>query len=207
MVLLNDKKKKTKRRIKLRTLFFLAITLASNSFAWFVYSTKVSNNITAKVRSWHVNFEIGSGETIEEYIEINIDSLYPGMDSYQKVLRASNSGEADAKINYKIEKATILGDDLLALYLTDEEILNKIRKDYPFIIDFNVSNNIISKNGGEATITIDIKWPYESGNDEKDTYWGNRAYDFHKVNSNTPSISLIVKITAIQIYNTNVENP
>ena len=204
---MNDKKKKTKRRIKLRTLFFLAITLASNSFAWFVYSTKVSNNITAKVRSWHVNFEIGSGETIEEYIEINIDSLYPGMDSYQKVLRASNSGEADAKINYKIEKATILGDDLLALYLTDEEILNKIRKDYPFIIDFNVSNNIISKNGGEATIAIDIKWPYESGNDDKDTYWGNRAYDFHKVNSNTPSISLIVKITAIQIDNTNVENP
>ena len=62
---MNDqKKKRKKRRIRLRTIFFLAITLASNSFAWFIYSTKVSNNITAKVKSWHVNFEIGNGEEI-----------------------------------------------------------------------------------------------------------------------------------------------
>lgn len=40
----------------------------------------------------------------EEYIEINIDSLYPGMEDYQKVLRATNSGEADARIKYEIEK-------------------------------------------------------------------------------------------------------
>ncbi len=196
---MNDKKKKKKRRIKLRTIFFLAITLASNSFAWFIYSTKVSNNITAKVRSWHVNFEVGTGETVEEYIEINIDSLYPGMENYQKVLKASNSGEADAHIKYEIEKATILGDDLLSLYLTDEEIINKIRSDYPFTINFNVSNDIIPKGGGEATITIDVNWPYESGNDKEDTYWGNRAYDYHKENSNLPSISLVVKITAVQV--------
>ena len=70
---MNDqKKKRKKRRIRLRTLFLLAITLASNSFAWFVYSTKVSNNITARVKSWHVNFEVGSGEEIEEYLEINM---------------------------------------------------------------------------------------------------------------------------------------
>ena len=68
---MSDKKKeKRKRRIRLRTIFLLAITLASNSFAWFIYSTKVSNNITAKVRSWHVNFEVGAGEMAEEYIEI-----------------------------------------------------------------------------------------------------------------------------------------
>lgn len=197
---MNDKKKiKRKRRIRLRTIFLLAITLASNSFAWFIYTTKVSNNITAKVRSWHVNFEIGTGEKAEEYIEINIDSLYPGMEDYQKVLKASNNGESDARIKYEIEKAIILGDDLLNLSLTDEEIINKIRNDYPFTIDFNVSNDIISKGGGEATITIDVNWPYESGNDSEDTYWGNKAYDYHKINSELPSISLIVKITAVQI--------
>ena len=115
---MSDKKKeKRKRRIRLRTIFLLAITLASNSFAWFIYSTKVSNNITAKVRSWHVNFEVGAGEMAEEYIEINIDSLYPGMKDYQKVLRATNSGEADARIKYEIEKANILGSDLLSLSL------------------------------------------------------------------------------------------
>lgn len=199
MILLNDKKKKRKRRIRLRTIFLLAITLASNSFAWFIYSTKVSNNITAKVRSWHVNFEVGSGETVEEYIEINIDSLYPGMENYQKVLRASNNGEADARIKYEIEKATVLGDNLLNLNLTDEQIINKIKNDYPFTIDFNVSNDIISKGGGEATITINVAWPYESGNDAEDTKWGNRAFDYNKEHSDLPSISLIVKITAVQV--------
>ena len=66
------KRKKRKRRIRTSTLFFLFLTLASNSFAWFIYSTKVSNSITAKVRSWHVNFNVGGGETTEEYIEVNI---------------------------------------------------------------------------------------------------------------------------------------
>lgn len=197
---MSDKKKeKRKKRIRLRTIFLLAITLASNSFAWFIYSTKVSNNITAKVRSWHVNFEVGAGEMAEEYIEINIDSLYPGMEDYQKVLRATNSGEADARIKYEIEKANILGSDLLSLNLTDEQIINKIRNDYPFTIDFNVSNEVIPKNGGEASITINVTWPYENGNDSEDTYWGNKAYDYHKQNSTLPSISLIVKITAVQV--------
>lgn len=200
MILLdNQKRKKRKRRIRLRTIFLLAITLASNSFAWFIYSTKVSNNITAKVRSWHVSFEVGTGDTSEEYIEINIDSLYPGMNDYQKILKATNNGESDARISYEIEKATILGSNLLNLNLSDIQILNKIKNDYPFTISFNLSDNIIPKKGGEATITVDVKWPYESGDDAEDTKWGNLAYDYHKEHSNEPSISLIVKITAVQI--------
>lgn len=200
MILLDkQKRKKRKRRVRLRTIFLLAITLASNSFAWFIYSTKVSNNITAKVRSWHVSFEVGTGETAEEYIEINIDSLYPGMKDYQKVLRATNNGESDARVHYEIEKATILDSNLLTLNLSDSQILNKIRNDYPFTIDFKLSNDVISKNGGDATITIDVKWPYESGDDAEDTRWGNLAYDYHNEHSNEPSISLIVKVTAVQI--------
>lgn len=195
----NQKRKKRKRRIRLRTIFLLAITLASNSFAWFIYSTKVSNNITAKVRSWHVSFEVGTGDTAEEYIEINIDSLYPGMTDYQKVLKATNSGESDARISYEIEKATILGSNLLNLNLSDIQILDKIRNDYPFTIDFNLSNNIISKKGGESIITINVKWPYESGDDAEDTKWGTLAYDYHSEHSEEASISLIVKVTAVQI--------
>lgn len=192
-------KRKWKRKVRIRTLFFLAITIASNSFAWFIYSTSVSNNITAKVKSWHVNFEVGTGETTEEYIEITIDSLYPGMENYQKILTASNHGETDAKITYEVKKANILGDDLLALGLQNEQIINKLNNDYPFTIEFKVSNDIISANGGEEIITITVSWPYESGNDEEDTLWGNKAYDYHNQNNNLPSINIIVKITAVQI--------
>ena len=188
---------KKKRKYRLRTIFLLALTLASNSFAWFIYSTRVSSDITAKVRSWNVNFEIGDGDA-EEYIEILIDSLYPGMNEYSKTLKAANHGEADAEISYNIEQAEVLGDNLKNLSLTDEQILNKLRNDYPFKITFDVSNKTVSAGGGEATITINIKWPYESGDDEKDTYWGRLAYDFNNNNPNTPNIKLVVKITAVQ---------
>lgn len=189
---------KKKRKFKLRTLFLLALTLSTNSFAWFIYSTRVSNSITAKVRSWNVNFEVGSGSTSEEYIEIVIDSLYPGMDEYLKTLKASNRGEGDAVINYQVEEAQILDDNLKNLELTDEQILSKLGNDYPFKIDFSVSNPIMGANGGESLITIKINWPYDSGDDEKDTYWGNLAYYYHEKNPNSSSIKLIIKITATQ---------
>ncbi len=189
---------KVKRKLRFQTIFLLAILLASNSFAWFIYSTKVSNSITAKVRSWSVNFEIGTGSTAEEYIEIVVDSLYPGMNDYNKYLKAVNRGESDAVISYKVETATILGSNLLNQNLTDNEIISKLKRDYPFKINFDITNTEIKAHGGEETITININWPYESGDDEKDTYWGNLAYNYHNENPSLPSIKLIVKITAIQ---------
>lgn len=189
---------KVKRKLRLQTIFLLAILLASNSFAWFVYSTKVSNSITAKVKGWNVNFEIGTGASAEEYIEIVVDSLYPGMEDYNKTLKAVNHGESDAVITYSVEEALVLGDNLLNLDLSSDQILNKLRNDYPFKINFNMSSSEIKAHGGEASITINITWPYESGDDEKDTYWGMLAYNYHVANPDSPSIKLLVKITAIQ---------
>ena len=39
-----------KKRVKLRTLLFLALALAVNSFAWFIYANKVDSGIGAKVK-------------------------------------------------------------------------------------------------------------------------------------------------------------
>ena len=121
-----SKRKKLFKKVKLRTIFLLAITLASNSFAWFVYTTKVSSNISAKVREWNVTFDV-NGQTVEKTIEINIDSLYPGMDTYTQTLTASNSGEARAQITYEVITAKVLGDDLMTLGYTDAEIVNYLR--------------------------------------------------------------------------------
>lgn len=192
-----SKRKKLFKKIKIRTIFLLAITLASNSFAWFIYTTKVSSNISAKVREWNVTFDV-NGQTVEKTIEINIDSLYPGMESYNQTLTASNSGEARAQITYEVITAKVLGDDLMTLGYTDIEIINYLRSNYPFSIDFNVSNDIIQSKG-EETITISISWPYESGQDEEDTKWGSLAYTYHQNYPDIPSIDLSIKITAYQI--------
>ena len=192
-----SKRKKTIKKVKFKTLFLLMITLASNSFAWFIYTTKVSSNISAKVREWNVSFDV-NGENVEKTIEINIDSLYPGMTTYTQTLTASNSGEARAQISYEVIRANILGDDLTGMNYSDIQIINYLRSYYPFSIDFHVSNDIVQSNS-EETITISVSWPYESGQDEEDTKWGNLAYTYHSSHPDTPSIDLSIKITAYQI--------
>ena len=192
-----SKRKKIIKKVKFKTLFLLMITLASNSFAWFIYTTKVSSNISAKVREWNVSFDV-NGENVEKTIEINIDSLYPGMTTYTQTLTASNSGEARAQISYEGIRANILGDDLTGMNYSDIQIINYLRSYYPFSIDFHVSNDIVQSNS-EETITISVSWPYESGQDEEDTKWGNLAYTYHSSHPDTPSIDLSIKITAYQI--------
>ena len=192
-----SKRKKIIKKVKFKTLFLLMITLASNSFAWFIYTTKVSSNISAKVREWNVSFDV-NGENVEKTIEINVDSLYPGMSTYTQTLTASNSGEARAQISYEVIRANILGDDLTGMNYSDIQIINYLRSYYPFSIDFHVSNDIVQSNS-EETITISVSWPYESGQDEEDTKWGNLAYTYHSSHLDTPSIDLSIKITAYQI--------
>ena len=192
-----SKRKKIIKKVKFKTLFLLMITLASNSFAWFIYTTKVSSNISAKVREWNVSFDV-NGENVEKTIEINIDSLYPGMTTYTQTLTASNSGEARAQISYEVIRANILGDDLTSMNYSDIQIINYLRSYYPFSIDFHVSNDIVQSNS-EETITISVSWPDESGQDEEDTKWGNLAYTYHSSHPDTPSIDLSIKITAYQI--------
>lgn len=192
----NKKIKKIFKKIRLKTVFLLAITLASNSFAWFIYTTEVSSNITTKVREWKVTFD-AQGQNIEKEIIINVDSLYPGMEEYTETLTASNSGESRAKITYELKEATVLGDNLMNLYLENESLIDYLKTAFPFKIDISASNNIIDI-GGSESVTIRVYWPYESGNDELDTQWGNRAYDYHEANPDSPSITLVLKISATQ---------
>ena len=191
------KRRKILKKVRLKTLFLLAITLASNSFAWFIYTTKVSSNISAKVREWNVTFE-ANGQAVEKTIEINIDSLYPGMNAYNQTLTAANSGESKAQITYEIVSTNILGDNLVNYNYSNEDILNYLKNNYPFTIEISSTNSIIEPNG-EENINITVSWPYESGDDEKDTYWGNLAYNYHQANPGKPSIVLVIKISAIQL--------
>ena len=191
------KRRKILKKVRLKTLFLLAITLASNSFAWFIYTTKVSSNISAKVREWNVTFE-ANGQVVEKTIEINIDSLYPGMNAYNQTLTAANSGESKAQITYEIVSTNILGDNLVNYNYSNEDILNYLKNNYPFTIEISSTNSIIEPNG-EEKINITVSWPYESGDDEKDTYWGNLAYNYQQANPGKPSIVLVIKISAIQL--------
>lgn len=191
-----SKRKSLKRRVRLRTIFFLAIALASNSFAWFIYTTKVSSSITAKVREWKVSFDV-NGSAVDRIIELNVESIYPGMESVNQEITISNSGESSASVEYEIVDAVVLGDDLKDSTMTDEEILEYLETNYPFSIVFDLSSTSVLPND-DTSASISVVWPYESGDDELDTYWGMEAYEYHRTNPTVQSIVLTIRLTAFQ---------
>ena len=56
-------------------------------------------------------------------------------------------------------------------------------------------------NNGTATsgsFVIKVEWPFESGNDELDTLWGNKAYEFYSVYPDSNSIEIQLSLIATQ---------
>lgn len=189
-----------KRRFNIRTLFILVLLLGVNSYAWFVYSTKVAGGVTAKVKAWNVLFEVGEQE-ITQNINFNLDDLYPGMKNYTENLTVTNRGDEKASFSYTINSANILG----TIYtksdvLTSNNIKDILSNNYPFAITIGTSSSNLEP-GSQATFSIGVVWPFESGDDIKDTYWGNTAYAFKENNPDSPSISIDITITAVQSQN------
>lgn len=191
--------KRLSKKFNLKLIFLLAITLASNTFAWFVYSTKVSNSVTAYVRAWNVAFEVGTDDAVKD-VFITIEDVYPGMDDFEEKIKAANHGDTAATLSYEIVSAKIFGTlYTISSDFTSEELAQKLAEEYPFKINVSVSNNIIEVGNTSEYYLISMVWPYESGNDELDTTWGNRAYDYYAEHPDEPSISLNIRILATQV--------
>ena len=190
-----NKLKQIKKRIRKRTLFFLVIALIANSFAWFIYTNKVSNSITTGVRSWKITFD-QDGQDLEENVEFNFDDIYPGIDTQVKQIDITNNGEMTAYISYQIESIQIFDETYTKEKYTQEQLINILNNNYPFKLSFiNSDTEIIVGQTGNFTATLN--WPFESGDDEADTYYGKKSYEF-KEESNEPQIKIIVKIKASQ---------
>ena len=55
-------------------LIFAILLLSVNAYAWFVFVTRVDTNITAKVRSWNVMFQVHDNNIANER-ETEINSI------------------------------------------------------------------------------------------------------------------------------------
>lgn len=187
------------KRTKLSTLLLVAITFASNSFAWFVYATKVSSGVTAHVRAWNIMFS-ANDNMIEEFVEFTIPTIEPGMDDYTDSITAYNKGEHSATVSYEIVSAEILGVEYRVdgTTLTSDMLENKLTSDFPFKITMAISNEYMEQENGMSTFSINVSWPYESGDDAVDTYWGVKSYEYNSNNPDADSIKLNIKISAIQ---------
>lgn len=189
--------KKIKRGLRRRTIFFLVLAIMANAFAWFIYSNKVSNSINAGVKSWRITFS-QDGTDIENNVVFNVDSIYPGMTNYTDSFEISNSGEMAAVVTYEILSAKIFDDTYTTDDYTSEEIEDILENDYPFTITFEVENANIDVYDS-TTFSVNIVWPYESGNDTLDTFWGKESYTFKQENPSENEIELLVKVVAGQV--------
>lgn len=186
------------KRISPITILLLALTLSANLFAWFIYTTKVDSTITAHVKGWNVNFMAGNTQ-LSQQVNFDIANIYPGMTTHTDSISVTNNGEMTANLSYEIVSATVLGTEYRAgRDMTSSELLDYLENHYPFVIAFSTSNNAVAAGGGTSTFTLTVSWAYESGNDALDTYWGEQAYDYKMAHPSSPSISLVMKITAMQ---------
>lgn len=123
----NNTIKKLKRSLRLKLIFVIAIFLSFNTFAWFIYSSKVENSITAHVRAWRIEFEAGENGNFE-YINFDIENIYPGMPNYSNFINIVNQGETIAHITFEITSVRILDEEYNVEEYSQEEILNILQK-------------------------------------------------------------------------------
>ena len=192
-----EKLKKLKK-VKLRHLVLLILILSFNSYAWFVYSTKVSTGMNAHVTSWNITFQVGE-EMIESNLAINLDRIYPGMEMYEKEIIVKNKGEAEASLSYEIESIIILGNEYKTNEnFTAEDLEKMIKEQYPFKINIITNEENMQEDGRYGSFKVKVEWPFESSNDELDTYWGERAYEYYSLHPNMKSLEIKIKLMAIQ---------
>lgn len=187
------------KTIKIRNILFLILLLIFNTYAWFIYATRVSSGISAHVSSWNVEFATGEDETTTNIV-IELDRIYPGMESVENNITVRNKGEIKAQLDYEITSAKIIDNSYeISENLTSEQIENKLKNDYPFKINISKDDTELSQGVGDGKFMVTVEWPYESGNDELDTLWGNKAYEYYSLNPNAKSVEIQITLIAEQI--------
>jgi len=196
-----DKIVKVLKKIKLRNIIVLMLLLIFNTYAWFVYNTRISMDLSVHVSSWEIRFE-NEDNQISNYMYVAVERAYPGMQQFEKEVTVRNGGEISAQLDYEIESLFIMGDSYDTTDeesdLTSEDLEDQL-DEYPFKINiYKDDTHLNSANGGTGLFRVTVDWPYESGDDELDTYWGNRAYEYYSLHPGTNCILIKLKLIAKQ---------
>ena len=187
------------KKIKLRHLIILLFLLMFNTYAWFIYTTKVNTTIDAHVSSWNVEF-ISKEGGVESNLLVSVDKIYPGMTPFEYDVNVKNEGEMRAKLDYEIRTIRIMDDNyIVSDTLSSQEIENQIKQKYPFKINIISNDSKMDPKGGTGNFKIIVSWDYESGDDSKDTEYGNKAYQFYKDNPDEKSIEMNLILKAVQV--------
>lgn len=124
------------------------------------------------------------------------------MERFEKTVEVHNKGETKAILNYEIEEVRIIGETLSVNEkegITTNDVVNKLSSEYPFKINIEKDDSVLSEGTGNGKFIISLDWKFESGDDEADTLWGNKAYEFYSLNPGENSIEIKMTLMASQI--------
>ena len=161
-----------------------------------IYITKVDTSIKAKVRSWNIMIEVHD-ENVASDITFKVSEMYPGMPNYHDYATVINNGESQGTLEFVIKRVQIFDSVYTLDDYTSDQLVEMLADNYPFKIDVSLTNNVIDPGHTEQFI-VDINWPYESGDDIADTYWGNQAYTYMKTTNSDTCISIMAEIRVDQ---------
>ncbi len=132
---------------------------------------------------------------------IDVERIFPGMDNFERSIQVKNKGEVNIRLSYEIQSLTIMGQTYSITgenALTSEEIEQKISDEYPFKITIEKQDQSLMTGSGDGYFKVKVEWPFE-GDDEKDTIWGEKAYEFYATHPGEKCIQLNLMLIASQL--------
>lgn len=196
------------KKFNFTSIMFFVFSLISATFAWFAFTNIVDNDVQIDIKAWKVDISEGDS-LITSKFEINLDEFYPGSEITNSEIEISNEGDISSVVSYKINYLRIYDDEF---DLTNQEVLfDNLAQTYPFTINFNLNKEFLDV-GDKAIFSYSILWPLDSGDDNADAQWGNRAYDFltaeqaKKTQDNTYEIRSSISIEIELVVEQFVDN-
>ena len=102
-------RRKSKKKIKFKTIVLFIFSLIMTTFAWFAYSRVLNPTLNIHVSSWDIQYFIENVEK-ENPIGVEIPTLYPSMPEQIITIDILNNGERWVDIDYYLQTVEILGD-------------------------------------------------------------------------------------------------
>lgn len=188
-------------KINILSILFIAASFMSVTLAWFAYSGLTDVSTEIGVKAWYIKFD---KKVDSNNIVISLDDFYPGMETKSEKIKISNLGDSDAQIKYSILSARILNDNLENTFTNSIELEDSLSHDYPFHIDINLKKDFALSGGDESEFMVSVSWPLDSNQDELDSLWGSKSYEFLTeqqslpVNERKSQIKIVISLKAEQ---------
>ena len=171
--------KKKHLKLNIMSLFFVAVSLLSITLAWFAYSGIANTATEVDVKAWYIEFS-KNNETVSNEVVLSLNDIYPGMEEVTEKIDIKNLGDTDAKLDYSIESARILDDELKSSDNSTAQVLDELSHDYPFHINISLNKKFVNAHDDTSQFEVSVSWPLDSLDNSKDSEWGSKAYQFQE---------------------------